>query len=463
MSEITELFHDESNTAYATIMVDGHLENWPIAHSSFKRWVARKFFQLQKKAVPQASYGDALGVINGTALFEGKQCAVHLRAACAGDIYYLDLCDKEWRAVAIDADGWHVIGSGAGVKFCRTRTMSPLPEPATGGSIDALWQLINIPPAEQPLCLAWLLETLRPDTAYPILKLEGEQGSAKSTMQEFLRGVVDPSTVPLRSAPRSVQDLYIAAVNNHVVSLNNVSYFTRGAQDALCQLSTGGGYAARELYTDTEEVVVEVKRPVVLNGIAINASNQDFTDRTVSLELRRIEHRRTDPEIHAAFEAARPGILGALLDIFSATLRELPLTNMEDLPRMADFALLGEASSLVAGLDPPFMDAYRHNRGASMAHALDACPVACALREMVGDRKGEIFDGHVRDLRVKLAPNRVDGVDGEWPKSDRGIGASLRRQAPALRTEGIHVEFPKRDMHGSRVRVTAGLDSKVRP
>jgi len=47
-------------------------------------------------------------------------------------------------------------------------------------------------------------------------------------------------------------------------------------QDALCTLSTGGGYASRQLYTNSDEHVMETKRPVMINGINAIATQPDF-------------------------------------------------------------------------------------------------------------------------------------------------------------------------------------------
>ncbi len=37
--------------------------------------------------------------------------------------------------------------------------------------------------------------------------------------------------------------------------------------DAMCQLSTGGGFGTRALYTDGEEAIFDAMRPQILNGI----------------------------------------------------------------------------------------------------------------------------------------------------------------------------------------------------
>ena len=60
--------------------------------------------------------------------------------------------------------------------------MLALPIPERGGSIDDLRQLLNVPNENDwVLVVSWLLGALRPERPYPVLVLQGEQGSAKST------------------------------------------------------------------------------------------------------------------------------------------------------------------------------------------------------------------------------------------------------------------------------------------
>jgi hypothetical protein len=144
--------------------------------------------------------------------------------------------------------------------------------PVTHGDVGLLWQHTNIPAHSRVMVLAWLLDCFRPDTPFPVLELVGEQGSAKSTTQSVLRSLVDPNKVMLRGRPKTVEDVFVAAANNWLVSYENLSGLTPEQQDAFCTLATGGGFASRQLYTNGEEHVMETKRPVVLNGIAVVAT-----------------------------------------------------------------------------------------------------------------------------------------------------------------------------------------------
>ena len=51
---------------------------------------------------------------------------------------------------------------------------------------DKLMQIVNVEPADMPLLIGWLTAALRPAGPHPILVINGEQGSAKSTLRPYL-------------------------------------------------------------------------------------------------------------------------------------------------------------------------------------------------------------------------------------------------------------------------------------
>ncbi|MBS1212221.1 MAG: hypothetical protein H6R26_837, partial [Proteobacteria bacterium] len=253
------------------------------------------------------------------------------------------------------------------MKFWRPAPLRQLPKPIMGGDLSRLWEFANIPESVRPLVLAWALEAWRPDTPFPILELIGAQGTAKSSTQDKWRRLIDPNAVNLRSAPKSTEDLFIGAGCNWLVSLNNLSHLSAQQQDALCNLATGGGFAARTLYTNADETLIECKRPVVINGIVPLVSAQDLTDRVIHMELEPIEYR-DETEIEAGFKEAAPGIFGALLDLFVIALGRLPEVKPARLPRMGDFAKLGEAMMQAQGHEAgAFIRLYEENRQQSVA------------------------------------------------------------------------------------------------
>jgi hypothetical protein len=166
----------------------------------------------------------------------------------------------------------------------------------------------------------------------------GEQGSAKSTLTAVLRFFVDPNAAPIRSLPREARDLFIAASNGHVLAFDNISSLPHWLSDALCRLSTGGGWSCRQLYTDSDEVIFDGTRPTVMNGVVDFVDRPDLADRTIGIVLTAIaeDARKPETSLWSAVERARPRILGALLNMVAFGLRELPEVRLERLPRMAD-------------------------------------------------------------------------------------------------------------------------------
>jgi hypothetical protein len=190
--------------------------------------------------------------------------------------------------------------------------MKPLPVPIAGGSIETLRSFLNVQSDNDfVLAVVWALAVLRNSGPYPVLVLSGEHGSAKSTFSLILRALLDPNTVPLRALPREDRDMFIAANNGHVLVFDNLSGLSAWISDTLCRLATGGGFAARQLYTDQDEVLFDAARPVILNGIEEVARRPDLADRALFLTLQPIpeDRRRSQAELLAGFEAERPGIL----------------------------------------------------------------------------------------------------------------------------------------------------------
>ena len=67
------------------------------------------------------------------------------------------------------------------------------------------------------------MAVLRPRGPYPILAVNGEQGSAKSTLCRMVRALIDPNQAPLRSEPSDVHDLVITASNGWILAFDNLS------------------------------------------------------------------------------------------------------------------------------------------------------------------------------------------------------------------------------------------------
>lgn len=447
LADRADLFHS-NDVAFATVAVGSHRETHAIMGRGFKRWLMREYYETSGKPVKPEALATAQATLEARAIFDGSSHEVAVRVAQHEGAYYLDLCDHEWRVVRIDTNGWAIVRD-CPIRFVRRPNMLALPEPVSGGSIDEFRELVNVPDdASWSLVLAWLVATFRPIGPYPALMVNGEQGSAKTTLCRMLRRLIDPNKSDLRAAPHDARDLAIMASNSWVMGLDNMSRLPPWLSDALCRLATGAGFTTRKLYTDDDEQIFEAQRPVLLNGIEDFVERADLLDRIMAIRLRAIpdDLRRDEQTLWCEFEAARPRILGAVLDAVAHGLGTVSTIRLASLPRMADFAIWSSACERGLGLNRgAFMSAYADDRAAVNQMALESSPLFSALRALL-KQHGNKWQGTARELLAALesadnTDEKARTIEG-WPTSPKKLGGDLRRLAPNLRMVGVDITEP---------------------
>jgi DNA polymerase-1 len=443
-----ELWHDPDGTAWATIDTGDHREHWPLRSSGFRDWLSRRFYETYGHGPNAQAVQDALAVLAGEARYAGPEYPVFVRLAEHAGTVYLDLADPHWRAVEITAHGWRIVHDPP-VRFRRARGMQPLPEPQRGGDIRRLWRFVRVLPSDRPLVLGWLVMAFRPRGPYPVLPLQGEQGSGKSTAARVLRRLIDPNKADLRAEPKEARDLWVAAYNSWVVALDNVSKLPPWLADGLCRLATGAGFASRTLYEDAEETILDAQRPVVLTSIRdVVAASPDLLDRAVLVQVPRLpdEARESERCFWAAFEREWPALLGALLDLVSQALARVESVRLDQAPRMADFAEWCVAAFGDQG-GAEFLAAYLGNRSEAATAAIEGSPVAEALLAFMAGR--DVWQGTASELLAALdqaadeETRRKRERAPAWPKTARELAGELRRLAPALRAAGLEMTWAR--------------------
>jgi hypothetical protein len=421
-------------------------------------------YQTTGEAATAAEIRSALDLLEARAQFDAPERAVHIRVAEHARHIYLDLADDRWRAAEIGPNGWQVVECPP-VRFRRPAGMLPLPAPQQGASIEALNPFLNLASRNDfVLIVAWLLAALRPGGPYPLLAISGEQGSAKTVLSKLLKALIDPNVAPVRALSREERELMIAANNGYVLAFDNLSGLPNWLSDALCRLATGGSFAVRQLYTDQEEVLFESTRPILLNGIEDVVNRPDLGDRAIFLTLPPIgdAQRRPENELWHEFEIAQPRILGALLDAAVHGLRAMGHVQLDQLPRMADFARW--AAACETGLWPAgtFARAYAANRRAGIESIMEADPITTCLRLIMADRT--TWTGSASDLLRLCAESAREGPPGgiAWAKNPRALAGRLRRAQTFLRTVGIEITFSREGRTGTRIiRVSTAAEETV--
>jgi hypothetical protein len=109
----------------------------------------------------------------------------------------------------------------------------------------------------------------------------------------------------------------------------------------------------------------------IVTGIRDIIEAPDLVSRTIKIDLPKIENRGREKDVLEAFEAARPKILGWLLDGVASALKHQADTKIDDLPRLADFCVWAQAAEPGLGLDQgSIVAAYREARKAAVSELL---------------------------------------------------------------------------------------------
>lgn len=451
-----KLFSDGGD-AYADVRSGSRREAMRIRSRAFRTRAGYTVRQDTARSVGSTAIEEAIIALEGQALYDSPRVQTFIRVAEHDGDIWLDLADEDGRAVRITSKGWSV-ETTTPVQFVRPAGLAPLPMPVRGACVEELRKFLNVADDDgYVLAVSWLVTALRPGRPFPALNLVGEQGTGKSTASRVLRSLVDPSVAPVRSAPREERDLFIAARNAHVIAYDNLSGIPAWMSDALCRLATGGAFATRTLHSDADETILSAMRPLILNGIDDIATRSDLADRSLLVTLEPIPAgaRRDEETFWRAFADATPRILGALLDGAVSALAHLPSTTLENAPRMADYARWATAAERGLGFDAGrVMAAYQGQRVRSVEVALEASPVATAVRELLAEpQRNGTWEGTARALLGDLDRIVGDAKHARgWPKASNALSRELKRSKTFLREAGVDV--------GNRIEGRGALSRK---
>jgi hypothetical protein len=436
-----ELFRSRDGEVFADVYENAIRKTWPIQSRFYSRWLARTYFETTGKIAPLGQLRAAVNLIEARAQGSVPEREVFVRVGEHAGRIYLDLADESWSAIEIDALGWRVVQRPP-LRFLRTPGMLPLPVPEKGGSIEMLRSLVNVADEEDfVLVVAWLLAAMHCDIPKPVIAFRGGAGSAKSSLVEILRGLIDPHDPPYTALPRTELKLRATAAESYLQAYDNISGLTVSMSDALCRFVTDGN-----------------NQPVIMNGISDIIQRSDLADRSLVIDCAQISdmQRRTQADVMATFARTRPLILGALLDAVAHGLCDQAQTEATGLPRMADFAQAVTACETMLWPAGTFRTAYDVNRAEIVDALIDANPIASAVRSLMVHR--QFWEGQASDLDslLRAITGNLGGAKN-WPADPRILANTLRELAPSLQKIGVDVRFRRaRDRDRKRlITITA--------
>lgn len=336
------------------------------------------------------------------------------------------------------------------VNFYSPPGQKVLAKPQKGGGFKALRKMFpNISRDDFKLVMCWVICAINSKGPFPILVIQGEQGSAKTLFVKLLRDLIDPIVGSVITLPRNERDLVVIAQNNVVLAFDNVSVIKNDMPDSLCRLATGAGLRTRALFTDGDEKVFESCRPIILNGITNFILKSDLADRVLLVHLTTISEndRRSEAEVWNEYQELKPKILGSLYGAVSLVLKDLDSVVLESLPRMADFAKIScAAAPALRWSQDDFMAAYESNRDALSNILFSSDKVVEAIYDFILDV--EEWEGGAAKLLRELESdigNEELKRKKFWPGSASVLGTKIMQYAPLLRNKGVGHEYIKKN------------------
>jgi hypothetical protein len=482
------LFKDEFGIPYALVKIDDYYDVLPVERTKFKRYVSKLYYDANdgRIAYPEA-IKTAVAQLEAKAEFEGKTIALYLRVAWSNtattkDAIYYDLSDSKRRCIKITDNSWNIVDNQIEVLFRRYRHLSPQIEPINVLSnndddnmddnidntdntiLDKFIDLLNVKDDDNKLLLkCYIISLFIPEISKPILMLHGEQGSAKSSLQELIKILVDPSSIKTLTFPRDTNEFIQQLSHNYVAVYDNISDIKDWISDLLCRAVTGNSFSKRSLYTDDDDFFYNFKRVVGLNGINLGATKADLLDRGLIIQLERIpkENRKKVEDIWKEFDELKPKLLGYIFDILVKVLyfkSENPNFTLQGaLNRMADWEEYAEIiSRSIGNTEGEFQRVYQNNIGIQIDEAIAASPLSQAIMELMNDKNDELTKTPT-DLHSELETIAITKLNmntakiKSWPKSPSYLSRRLNGIKTNLREKGIEITIGNKDSQDKRL------------
>lgn len=425
-----------------------------IKSGAFKEWFHQRALLAGGPLLPTEAITYVVDRLSNKAEIAGTK-ETGVRIIRRTKVAYLDLMQGNGSVVEIDADGWRIIPCPIDVRFTTNLGARALPTPTLPGSLSSITDLkefVNLSgPEDFHLVVAWLMGCFM-GSEVPILVMNGQHNSGKSTNTNIIRSVVDPvEGFDLMTKPTTERDLISDVACHFVMAYDNITRIEEWMSNILCCLSTGGSFGGRRLYTDFASTRFQATRPVILNGIPEFVKLDDLKRRMFHIHVPpMLSGQRAKEMIYEGFAEAHSHILGCLLDgvvkAFQERTKEGP-TLKKALPLRDPIVWANSASETLGLGKDAIINTICEGHVGNLSESFDNNFVGQAVMAFMKDKNE--WTGKSRDLLKELflhAP--VNAGKDNWPQHPNGLTFNLERSAESLRHQGLFYDRVRKGSKG---------------
>ena len=362
-----QIFTDQYGRIFASVPIDnGGTANYLIRSRTFRGIAINQINGKDHKSPTTENINVFLGQCEAKACTDNLRFEIYNRAARFEDDYYIDIGDDAWRVVRVNKDGWKILDAQPFPMFMRYNHMLSLniAESGTREHFSKYIELLHLSQNNAVLVEPYLVLTALPGIEHVILMFIGSQGSVKSTAQELIARVFDPTITETLTMPHQQRELVQQLMHHYIPVFDNVDVLSDSLASDLCRACTGGGFEARELYTNDDDVIYRYKRKVMLNSRDVPNHRPDFLERSMIIQQERVpKGERLEKRI--VLETASkllPYVRAYCLEVLVRAMNLYDSVSSElqgKLPRMADYCVWAESVARAMDYEPlVFYNAY---------------------------------------------------------------------------------------------------------
>jgi len=463
MKLIEESVKNKNDTEQIVIKVKLHGKyHWiDIFSNTFTQMIRLENQKQHHKIYADSTYLTAIKSIHAYFLLNNTIIKpIFNRCALIDNVLYYDLQDNDGTIHKISKDGISEAQNDDDIPIflkspsAKTFTSAqPKPLFDNDEALNELVKLIRILDKDKIILKSHLICFYLTDFPIPLGIFHGEQGSAKTSTSSGIKSIIDPEGECALSLPDKVDDLAIGLSKRGLSNFDNIDNFSKEISQFLCKAVTGTQYNKRQLFSNGEEFSLILKSKIMLNGITPTIDQPDLLERSLFYELAAISkaERMTDAKFLKKFNELKPHVLGFIFKIIQKAMIIYDEVDKEldgkSLPRMASFAVWGEAISRSLGYEKnKFIERYDEKIIDSNLILSEEFPIVQPLIDYIGEKENlELTVSKLFSAIVNLDKLKTDE---RLPKDSNRLGKQLKQLAPTLRTLGFNVmtsNYNKRD------------------
>lgn len=454
-NELT-LIKSTEGIPYVIFEREGRKDLFEINSSNFYNALSSYYTELNTDFIEPSELKRIISGATAYALDSNDQQSVSARLMKTEDKLIYNLDNKNTVIVISEAGIETVDNSELNYLFVHTSNMKSQVFPDLSAKplnlIPMLKQLLKISEDDYLLLAVYICSLFIPDIHHPIFTAYGDYGSGKSTALRTIGEIVDPSSRGLLFLNRKSQkDLIISLTRSYFTAFDNTSgRITEDIVNLFCQVVTGGTVSMRQLYKDTDEVVLKLKRCLALNGTEIVGKRNDLMERSLLIKFSRLDSDTliSDSDYEVLLSDLKPKILGSVFSILSRAMK-LHSEKQYVLPikqRMLEWMEWGYciAESIRKGFGAKFCTDYTANLTKSNAVAVDDNPYIACIEAYVKENGSFIGSSteFYENIFTYAVENGFDTRSKMFPSCATQVWQKMKAYNVNLAKSGIIIHEP---------------------